>query len=60
MKKKELTVEKLQELTGQNYSDEEAEKTVDAIKQLSLILAEFVLEQEAKEKEKIKHQGIGN
>lgn len=51
MKSKELTIEKLRELTGKNYSDEEAEETVDAIKQLAFILAEFVLEQEKKVKQ---------
>ena len=51
MKSKGLTIEKLRELTGENYSDEEAEKTVDAVKQLAFILAEFVLEQEKKAKQ---------
>ena len=51
MKSKGLTIEKLQELTDENYSDEEAEETVDAIKQLAFILAEFVLEQEKKAKQ---------
>ena len=44
----ELTLEKLNKLTKKNYSEEEGEKTVDAIKQLCHILLKFMMEQEIK------------
>ena len=51
-KKEPLTIEKLREMTGQNYSDEEAQEIVANIKALSSILIEFMLEEEGKTKSK--------
>ena len=41
-----LTIEKLREMTGQNYSDEEVQEIVSNIKALSSILVEHLLEEE--------------
>jgi hypothetical protein len=49
LKKEPLTVEKLRELTGENYLDEEAEEILHSVKQLSSILVEYVLEQGKKD-----------
>ena len=47
-KKEPLTIEKLREMTGQNYSDEEAREIVANIKVLSSILMEQMLEEDKK------------
>jgi hypothetical protein len=56
MKKKKnegLTVKKLREITGINYTDEEAEKIVYSIKQFVSICYQFIQEEQVKA-EKVK------
>ncbi len=47
-KKEPLTIEKLREMTGKNYTDEEAQEIVDNIKALSRILVDQLLEEDLK------------
>lgn len=44
-KKEPLTIERLREMTGQNYTDQEAQEIVSNIKTLSSILVEHLLEE---------------
>jgi hypothetical protein len=49
-KKESLTIEKLRELTGKNYTDDEAREIVSNIKALSSILVQQMLKKDAKAK----------
>ena len=48
MKNKDLTIEKLRELIGINYSDEEAQEVTYGIDQLVSIIMDYQEEQEEK------------